>query len=84
MWITSNGKVFHFQPKFQRVAFFGQISNPYFHYSPFISSQDRSSRSQMFFQMCVLKNFANFTGKHLCWSLFLQNTNSKSVLSKIP
>ena len=19
---------------------------------------------------CVLKNFANFTGKHLCWSLF--------------
>ena len=20
---------------------------------------------------CILKNFANFTGKHLCWSLFL-------------
>ena len=31
----------------------------------------RSSRSQMFFKIDVLKNFANFTGKHLCWSLFL-------------
>ena len=28
-------------------------------------------RSQMFFKIDVLKNFANFTGKHLCWSLFL-------------
>ena len=31
----------------------------------------RSSRLQMFFKIGVLKNFANFTGKHLCWSLFL-------------
>ena len=31
----------------------------------------RSRRSQMFFKIRVLKNFANFTGKHLCWSLFL-------------
>ena len=27
----------------------------------------------MFFKICVLKNFENFTGKHLCWSLFLTN-----------
>ena len=33
----------------------------------------RSSRSQMFFQTGVLKNFSNFTGKHLRWSLFLIN-----------
>ena len=26
----------------------------------------------MFFKIRVLKNFANFTGKHLCWSLFLK------------
>ena len=32
----------------------------------------RSSRSQMFFKIGVLKNFANFTGKHLCWSLFFK------------
>ena len=25
----------------------------------------------MFFKIGVLKNFANFAGKHLCWSLFL-------------
>ena len=31
----------------------------------------RSSRSQMFFKIGVLKNFAIFTEKHLCWSLFL-------------
>ena len=27
----------------------------------------------MFYKKSVLKNFANFTGKHLCWSLFLIN-----------
>ena len=31
----------------------------------------RRSRLQMFFKIGALKNFANFTGKHLCWSLFL-------------
>ena len=30
----------------------------------------RSSRSQIFFKY-VLKTFAMFTGKHVCWSLFL-------------
>ena len=30
----------------------------------------RSSLSQMFFKIGVLKYFANFTRKHLCWSLF--------------
>ena len=29
----------------------------------------RSSRSQMFFKIGVLKNFVMFTGKHLSWSL---------------
>ena len=31
-----------------------------------------SSRWQMFFKTGVLKNFAMFTRKHLCWSLFLK------------
>ena len=37
----------------------------------------RSSLSQMFFQIDLLKNFANFTGKHQCWSLassFIKNS----------
>ena len=29
----------------------------------------RSSLSQKFFKIDVLKDFANFTGKHQCWSL---------------
>ena len=35
--------------------------------------QTGSSRLQMFFKIGVLNNFANFTGKHLFWSLFLIN-----------
>ena len=34
-------------------------------------SQGRNSRLQMFFKIGVSKNFANFTGKQLCWNLFL-------------
>ena len=34
-------------------------------------NKNRSGRSQMFFKIVVLKNFASFTGRHLCWSLFL-------------
>ena len=29
-----------------------------------------STRLQMFYKMSVVKNFATFTGKHLCASLF--------------
>ena len=32
----------------------------------------RSSLSEMFYKKVVLKNFAKFTGKHLCQSLFLK------------
>ena len=31
----------------------------------------KSSPSQIFFKIDVLKNFTSFTGKHLCWSLLL-------------
>ena len=31
----------------------------------------RSTRLQVFSKIDVLKNFANFTRKHLCWSFFL-------------
>ena len=34
-------------------------------------AKDRSSHSQLFFKIGVMKNFATFTGKHLCWNLFL-------------
>ena len=31
----------------------------------------RSSHWRCFVKKCVLENFANFAGKHLCWSLLL-------------
>ena len=31
----------------------------------------KSSLSQVFFNIGVLKHFENFTGKQLCWSVFL-------------
>ena len=34
---------------------------------------DRSSRSSIFSKIGVLKNFAIFTGKHLCWKESLFN-----------
>ena len=36
----------------------------------------RNSRSQVFFRIGVLKNFAIFTGRHLCWSLFLMKSQA--------
>ena len=39
----------------------------------------RSSRSQMFLKIDVLRNFASFTRKHLCWSLFLIKLQPKFI-----
>ena len=38
-----------------------------------------SLSSQMFFKIGLLKNFANFTRKHLCWSLFLKKLFATSL-----
>ena len=46
---------------------------------------NRSSRSQMFFKIGILKNFAIITGKHLCWSVFsieLQTWRSAALLNR--
>ena len=41
---------------------------------PTLISFLRSGRLQMFFKIGVLINFTKFTGKHLCWSLFLSKS----------
>ena len=43
----------------------------FYYYFRFESIKFRSSHSQMSFKIDVLKNFAIFTGKHMCWILFL-------------
>ena len=37
-----------------------------------LKTRFRSSRSQMFFKIGVLKSFPIFTGKHLCWKDFIK------------
>ena len=39
----------------------------------------RSSLPQVFFKIDVLKNLANFKGKHLCWSIFLIKLQTPSM-----
>ena len=39
----------------------------------------RSSCLQIFLKIGILKSFANFTGKHLCWSLFLKNLQAEGL-----
>ena len=45
----------------------------------YLYSKNRSWRSQTFLKIGVLKNFAIFTGKHACWSLFLIKLKTFSV-----
>ena len=42
----------------------------------------RSSHSQMFLKIDVLINFASFTRKHLCWSLFLIKLQAKFLRTR--
>ena len=41
----------------------------------FSFQKDKSSHCRCSLKKYVLKNFANFTGKHLCWSFFLIKWN---------
>ena len=34
---------------------------------------------QIFLKIGILKSFANFTGKHLCWGLFLKNLQAEGL-----
>ena len=43
----------------------------------------RSSGSQMFFKIVVVKNFTKFTGKHLSWNLFKIKFQACNFIRKI-
>ena len=43
----------------------------------------RSSHQKCSIEKAVLKNFATFTGNHLCWSLFLVKLQAKFLRSPI-
>ena len=39
--------------------------------------------SVVFYEKCVLKNFAKFAGKHLCQSLFFNKEKKKETLAQV-
>ena len=41
-------------------------------YDHLSGAQDVTRSPELFCEKGVLKNFAKFTGKHLCWSLLLK------------
>ena len=45
----------------------------------FSQNTSTGSRLQMSFKIDILKSFRNFTGKHLCWSLFLKNLQAEGL-----
>ena len=49
---------------------------------PCIGDTSRSSLSQMFFRIGLLKNFANFIGKHQCWSIFSIKLQTWTLLTR--
>ena len=46
-------------------------TNPTFSFYPFLTNLYKEACLEVFCKKSVLKNFAKFTGKHLCQSLFL-------------
>ena len=54
----------------------------YFHTIMSASPSLKSSRSQMVFIIGVLKNFAIFTGTHLCWMQFLRAFRPATLLKR--
>ena len=45
----------------------------------FLYNTSRSSHLPMFFKIGAQNSFANFTGKHLCWSLFLKYLQAEGL-----
>ena len=54
-------------------SYFRPVNIANFLRTAFLQKTFRSSRLQMLLKIGVLRSFANVTGKHLCWSLFLKN-----------
>ena len=50
-----------------------ECSPKYIQYTDLLAITFRSSRKEVFCKKGVLRNFAKFTGKHLCQSLFFNN-----------
>ena len=82
--IDHQGHLFH---RTIITRFFRPMNIAKFLRTDFLQNISRSSRLQMFFKIGVLKSFANFAGKHLCWNHFLKNLQAEDLqlyLKKTP
>ena len=50
---------------------FTKVGGRRYDYVSFVNPKGRNSRSQVYFKTDAFKNLRNFTGKNLCWGLFL-------------
>ena len=46
-------------------------------------SKSRTSRPEVFYERGALKNFAKFTGKQLCQSLFFNKVTGRPALAQV-
>ena len=60
-------------------GYFRPVNIAKFLRTDFLWNTSRSSRLQIFLKIGILKSFANFTGKHLYWSLFLKNLQAEGL-----
>ena len=56
---------------FEQIKLSRLVPSHYYYILQYWGETNKSSLSQIFFKKGILKNFANFKGKHRCWSLFL-------------
>ena len=87
--ILINIKTRHFQSSinhreqlFHRTLITGQfrpVNIAKFLRADVLQNTSRSSRLQIFLKIGSLKSFANFTRKHLCWSLLFKNLQAEDL-----
>ena len=77
-----HSSIIHQEQLFHRTlitGFFRSVNIAKFLRTAFLQNTSRSSRLQIFLKIGILKRFANFTGKRLCWSLSLKNLQADDL-----
>ena len=77
-----HGSINHQEHLFHRThitSYFCPVDIAKFLRTTFFIEHHQKRRLQMFFKIVVLKSSANFTGKHLSWSLFLKKNQAKGL-----
>ena len=60
-------------------GYFRPVNIAKFLRTAFLQNTSRSRCSQIYLKIGVLKSFTNFTGKHLCWSIFFKNLQAEGL-----